>query len=51
MAWGDNKSQVGPGTDCDSLARLLEKHDLKIIRQRFSLKPGLKIYATHAGAH
>ena len=35
----------------DSLARLLEKHGLKIIRQRFSLKPGLKIYATHAGAH
>ena len=34
----------------DSLSRLLKNHGLEIIRQRVSLKPGLKIYATHAGA-
>lgn len=34
----------------DCLARLLEKHGLQIIRQRLSLKPGLKIYATRKGA-
>lgn len=63
MAWGTATAKVGPDTNWetilpsehlyyfnrDSLARLLEKHGLKIIRQRFSLQPGLKIYATHAG--
>ena len=30
-----------------TLGQLLEKHGLEIIRQRPSLKPGLKIYAAH----
>ena len=31
----------------ETLSRLLEKHGLRIARQRLSLKPGLKVYATH----
>jgi 2-polyprenyl-3-methyl-5-hydroxy-6-metoxy-1,4-benzoquinol methylase len=31
-----------------TLKKLLEKHGLKVVKQRFNLKPGLKFYATHA---
>ncbi len=34
--------------DYHTLRRLLARHGLKVVKRRFNLKPGLKVYATHA---
>lgn len=36
--------------NASTLGRLLARHGLRIVRKRFNLKPGLKVYAQHSAA-